>query len=233
MGFHLSIRGEAKIVKIYNVTRLNIEGIDISTYNLEDREEIIEFFEIVNDFVESGEADVYEMHTEIHGVEPETCKLKITNTKEIEISLDEITLKNRKLDENLQNMLNANVGEIFFVKTFQGEALWDFDSDIDEENIEANLLELGYLDCSFMDKYEIMREDIYDLLCDTVTTDYIRYRGEGFELLDFVFHPIHIFSELYIVKEDPILETKILQKVESGGRRLAGTDIDVDDLENN
>ncbi len=173
------------------------------------------------------------MHTEIQGVEPETCKLKITNSKEIEISLDEVTLKNRKLDERLEDILDAKVGEIFFVKTFQGEALWDFDSYVDEENIEANLLELGYLDCSFMDKYEIMREDIYDLLCDTVTTDYIRYRGEGFELLDFVFHPQHTFSQLYIVKEDPILEAKILQKVESGGRRLAGTDIDVDDLENN
>ncbi len=40
MGFHLSITGEAKIVKIYNVTRLQIEGFDISAYNLAERERI-------------------------------------------------------------------------------------------------------------------------------------------------------------------------------------------------
>ena len=234
MSLNLSIRGDAKLVKIYNVSRLDIEGIDLDSYDLEVKEDINELFEIVNDFVETGEADVYEGHLEIHGVDPESCKFKLFDTKEKEFVLEEATLKNIKIDDLLKDIQNANVGDIFFIKSFEGEALWDFDSDIETDEIDPKNFEIGYIDClDGHDQYDVFKEGIYDLLCDTVSTDYIRYNGEKFELLDFVFHPVQIFAQLYVVKEDPLGETKVLQKVEFGGKRLAGTDLDVDDIENN
>ncbi|WP_281950572.1 hypothetical protein [Nitrosophilus kaiyonis] len=234
MGLNLSINGTAKIFKIYNLSRMEIEGIDFSAYDIEVKEDVIELMEILNEFIETGEADAYDYHQEIHGVEPENCKFKLTNSTTKEIVLDEITLKNIKPQELIKDIENANVGDLFFIKNFEGEALWDFDSDIEVENIDPQKLEIGYIEClEGLDQYDIFREGIYDLLCDTVSTDYIRYEGEKFELLDFVFHPIHIFAQLYIVKEDPLGETKVLQKVQYGGIRLAGTDLDVSDLENN
>jgi len=174
------------------------------------------------------------MHSEIHGINPETCKFKLTNSEEKDLFLDNITLKNIKIENLLRNIQEAEIGDIFFIKTFEGEALWDFDSDIETNSVEPQSLEVGYIDCSIEhDQYDLFREGLYDLLCDTVSTDYIRYSGEKFELLDFVFHPAHIFVQLYVVREDPIAETKFLQKVEFDGIRLAGTDLDVSDIENN
>ena len=234
MGLNLSIKGTAKIFKIYNISRIDIEGVDIRSYDLEVKEDVVELFNIVNDFVETGEADVYEGHSEIHGVDAEDCRFVLTNGEKKEFVLDNVTLKNIKPQELLKDIKNANIGDIFFIKSFEGEALWDFDSDIDTQSVDPQKLEVGYVEClEDMDQYDVFKEGIYDLLCDTVTTDYLKYDSEKFELLDFVFHPIHIFGQLYIVKEDPLGETKVLQKVEFGGIRLAGTDLDVSDLENN
>jgi len=234
MSLNLTIKGDAKIVKIYNVTRLDIEGLDLNSYDLEVKEDVKELFEIVNDFVETGEADVYDMHSEIHGLDPESCRFKLYDTTQKEFVLDEAVLKNITPQELLKDVQNAQIGEIFYIKSFEGEALWDFDSDIEEKDIDPSNFEIGYIDCSYdMDQYDVFKEGVYDLICDTVNTDYIRYKKEKFELVDFVFHPNHIFGQLYIVKEDPIAQTKVLQKVEFGGVRLAGTDLDISDIENN
>ncbi len=47
MSLSLSITGDAKIVKIYNVTRLDMEEIDLSSYDLEVKEDVKELLEII------------------------------------------------------------------------------------------------------------------------------------------------------------------------------------------
>lgn len=114
----LSIRGEANIIKFYNISRLEIENFDISSYDLESKEDLRELNEIVNDFIESGEADEYDIHKEIHGVDPETCELKITNGEEKILSLDDITLKNVDLEKILSDIANAGIGEALRCRGF-------------------------------------------------------------------------------------------------------------------
>ena len=47
MGLNLSITGRAKMVKLYNLSRLEMESLDISRLDLEQKEDIEEFFEKV------------------------------------------------------------------------------------------------------------------------------------------------------------------------------------------
>lgn len=222
----LSIRGEANIIKFYNISRLEIENFDISSYDLESKEDLRELNEIVNDFIESGEADEYDIHKEIHGVDPETCELKITNGEEKILSLDDITLKNVDLEKILSDIANAGIGEVFVVRVSKGDALWDFESGI-EEDIDPTFLEIGYFDClaDNLDQYDVFRDEIYSLLCDMVSTDYLKYKGEKFELRDFVFHPAKVSSKMYIVTQDPDSGLKLLQKVEFGGEKNFDADL--------
>ncbi len=225
----VSIKGAAKVIRIYNVSRMEIEGLDVSEYDLTSAEDVKELFEIVNDFIETGEVEAFEPPIEINGVDPDECTIEIDKKR---YTSDEVTLHNENILELLRSVQEAEVGDLFFIKSFEGEGLWDFESDL--TTLEPQKLGIGYVDCSVMfDQYDILREGYLDVICDTLLPEHLFYDGAMFTLSDFVFHPAQVYGQLYVVKEDALGEVKLLQKVDFGGRLLAGTDFIVDDFEAN
>ncbi len=225
----IAIKGAAKVVKFYNVSRLEIEGLDIDAIDLESQEDVRELFELVNDFIESGEADAYEPPAEIHGVDPEECAIRVGEKK---LYSDDVVLKNENILSLVSSLQEAEEGEIFYVRSLEGEGVWEFES---EEDIDApQQLQLGYVDCSLLfDQYDVMREGYLDTICDTIMPEHIAYKDQRIELSEFLLHPTQIYAQLYVVKKDPIEGVNLLQKVDFGGRMLAGTDFIVDDFEEN
>lgn len=225
----ITIKGAAKIVKIYNVTRMEIEGLDIEDVDLESKEDVKELFERVNEFVESAEVDAFEPPLVIEGVDPDDCCIKIDDTK---CYSDEVTLKNYDITDLLAPIQNAQEGELFYIRSEEGDGLWDFESEGEIEDIAS--LSIGYLDCSiYFDQYDILREGYLDVICDTVLPRTISYNDMKIEFQELFFTPVQVYGQLYVVKIDPISETKILQKVDFGGRMLMDTDFIVDDFEEN
>ena len=161
---------------------------------------------------------------EVHGCDSERCTIKITNSQQKVFSVEEVELKNIHIDEILKDIQRAESGEIYFVKCFEGDALWDFDSDFEGEPDPAKL-KIGYIDCTIdIDQYEALSSGYYDMLCDMIYTDYIEYENSRFELVDFVFHPMKIYAQLYVVRKDAVTGSNILEKVDLGGRMI--TDVE-------
>ncbi|BCD67797.1 hypothetical protein [Nitratiruptor sp. YY09-18] len=225
----ISIKGAAKVIKLYNVSRLEMEGVEIDEFDLESAEDVKELFELVNEFVESGEADAIEPPLELQGVDPEECSIKVGDKT---LYPDEITLKNANIIDLLQEIQDANEGEVYYIRSFEGDGVWDLESE--EEIIDAQALSIDYVDCSILfDQYDLLREGYLDIICDTILPTNITYKGTKVEVEEFIFHPTQIYGQLYVVKKDPIEDINVLQKVDFGGRVLAGTDFIVDDFEEN
>ena len=225
----ITIKGAAKVVKFYNVTRLEIEGLEIDEFDLESREDVRELFETVNDFVETGEADAFEPPMELRGVDPEECAIRVA---EHTLYSDEVVLANENIVSLVESIQDAEEGEVFYVRSFEGEGVWNFESEGDID--EPKTLQLGYVDCSILfDQYDVLREGYLDTICDTILPEHISYKNQRIELSEFLFNPVQVYGQLYVVKKDPIEEVNILQKVDFGGRMLVGADFDVDDFEAN
>ncbi len=225
----ISIKGAAKVVRLYNVTRMEVEGLDVEDYDLESKEDVRELFERVTEFVETGEVEAFEPPLELQGVDPEECTIKVA---EKTIYPDEITLKNQSIVDLLQEIQESEEGEVYYIQSLEGDGLWDIDAE--EENIDPSTLSIGYVDCSVLfDQYDILREGYLDVICDTILPPTIKAGDIAMEVEDFVFHPVQVYAQLYEVKSDPVTGVKILQKVDFGGRFLAGADFLVDDFEEN
>jgi len=225
----VNIKGAAKVAKLYNVSRMEMEGIDFSEFDLESQEDVRELFELVNDFVETGEADAIEEPLEIHGVDPDECSIKIG---EKIYYPDEITLKNSAIEELLAPIQEAEEGDIYYVRSMEGDGQWLIE--IDTEEIDPQKLSLEYVDCSiYFDQYDVLREGYLELICDTILPERLQYGESQVEVAEFIFDPVQVYGQLYKVVYDPAGEVKVLQKIDYGGRMLAGTDFIVDDFDAN
>ena len=223
------VRGAAKIIKVYNVSRMEIEGLDISEIDLDSREDVRELFELVNDFVDTGEVDAYEPPIEIEGVDADECSISVGD--KIYYS-DEIVLKNSNIVELLSAVQECEEGEVFYIRSYEGDGIWEFD--VDAEDVDASKISIGYVDCSVLfDQYDVLREGYLEIICDTLLPKSLSYDSAAVELSEFTFHPQQLFGQLYIAKKDPIADIMILQKVDFGGRSLVDADINVDDFEEN
>jgi hypothetical protein len=222
----IKIKGAAKVAKLYNVTRLEMEGVDFSEYDLESAEDVRELFETVNDFVESGEADAIEPPLEIQGVDPDESAIQIGEKSYFS---DELTLKNIKLEELLEPIQDAEVGDIYYIRTLEGDGQWLIES---EDEVTPEDVEIGYVDCSlYFDQYDVLREGYLEVICDTVLPDRLSVKDQRVEVAEFIFDPVQIFAQLYrVVETDGV---KVLERIDYGGRVLAGTDFIVDDFEAN
>ncbi|BCD60072.1 MULTISPECIES: hypothetical protein [unclassified Nitratiruptor] len=226
---NVSVAGKAKIVKIYNISRLEMEGIEWDAFDLESAEDVKELFEIAKEYVESAEADAIEAPEEIHCADPDESSIEIDSKT---YYTDDVILKNKNIVDLLPLIQNAKVGDIFFVVVQEGDGRWDLVADI--EHAESNEVEFGYVDCSVLfDQYDILREGYLDVLCDTLLPETLKVKDAAVELQDFVFHPVQSYGQLYVVKKDPVGDVKVLQKIDYGGRMLSGTDMIVDDFEAN
>lgn len=222
----IKIKGAAKVAKLYNVTRLEMEGVDFSEYDLENAEDVRELFEIINDFVETGEADAIEPPLEIQGADPDESAIAIG---EKNYYSDELTLKNIKLEELLEPIQEAEVGDIYYIRTLEGDGQWLIES---EDEVKPEDVEIGYVDCSlYFDQYDVLREGYLEVICDTILPAKLSVKGQHVEVAEFIFDPIQVFGQLYKVVE--VDGVKVLERIDYGGRVLAGTDFIVDDFEAN
>ena len=208
---------------------MEIEGLDIAEVDLDSKEDVRELFELVNDFVESGEVDAFEPPVEIEGVDADECSVAVGDQKYYS---DELQLQNSDILQLLSSIQECEEGEVFYIRSYEGDGVWEFD--VDAENIDGRKVKIGYVDCSILfDQYDILREGYLDLICDTLLPRTIAYEDASIELSEFNFHPQQVFGQLYIAKKDPIADIMVLQKVDFGGRSLVGADMNVDDFEEN
>ena len=225
----ISIGGKAKIAKIYNLARLEMEGVDFDEYDLESKEDVKELFEIVSDFVETAEADAIEPPQELHMADPDEVSIEIAGKKYYP---DELRLNNQNIIELISLIQEAKDGELFYIVTMEGDGRWDIDCDTEEADTSS--VALDYVDCTILfDQYDILKEGYLDVVCDTILPEKIQIDNVQTELQEFVFEPVQIYGQLYVVKKDPLANINVLQKVDFGGRKLAGTDLNIEDFEEN
>lgn len=222
----IRIEGNVKIVKIYNVSRVN--GVEDEAYELNSRDNIVEALDSLNELVETGEAEAEGEVATINSLEADECKIAVDDQ---EISLDSIVLKNENIKHILADLEHFKENELFFVKTFEGKGTWDFTSDKDVKKLDA--ITLKYIDCAAVfDEFDILKEGYLELVCDTLLAETISLHGVDIEMDQFYLDPSQEYGELYIAKKDLISNTKVLERV-SERKVLAGTDMNLDDCEEN
>ena len=219
MACKLHIEGEGRKIGLYRLNRLEMEGLDIDVDEELEREDILELFENVNAYVESGELDLLGESQTLTTVDPEgiSMTLDADNEAEVELSLDDVTLENLSVDKRLELLENAKVGDIIFVRTEVGEAYWDFSGE-GEAAFDARKLSLGYLDCTMEhDEYEVLRESYVDYLCDLVVPAEARCGDEKLELDEHVLRTQQVWGELFIVRQNLPDRRKEFEKVDLEG----------------
>jgi len=219
----VSFTAESKVVKFYNLTSLELlEDMEFDIYDLNEKRDIEEFFERAEDFAESGEADELADLVSARGMDPESIEeavLTHPNGNEIDLDIDDLVLENVSLEKYVKEIKEGEVGDIIYVRSEFGSGTWDMIADYDEsEEVDPTNLKIAYYNCATdMDTYELLRESFYDPLCDTLAPDFLTFEDIEFELEEFIFEPIQVYGELYVIKENENGE-KIIEKI-SGERR--------------
>jgi len=224
---NITIKGHAKIVKIYNLSEF--DSLEIDNFDLSSKEGVDELYNYLNELTDIGEADSESSTVTINGLDADDATIVVDNQ---ELSVDDLILKNENLKHIITDIEHAKEGDLFFIKTLEGEGTWYLKSDKDIKKV--NDIYLEYADCSTMfDQFDLLREGYLDFICDTILPETISYKGVHIELDEFYLNPTQSYGELYILKKELISKSKILERITDSGRVLAGTDFDVDDIEAN
>ena len=224
MALQVTIKGKAKIFRLFDLQRvMNENGIDIGEFDLAQNEDIQRLYSYASEYIETGEVGAYDdLLFDLHGIDPEICEIELKNGGERTVSIDEITLQNQPVTNLLKKLERFEDGRIFFTTLTTGDAVWDFDSEIEDEKIDPMKFSLGYYDClEEMDQYDAISTTLYDDLCDTLSTDQIRYGRRGFELRDFVLHQQRLYGQLLVVRLMRDSRVKVLERVDLGGMEYA------------
>jgi len=224
MALQVTIKGKAKIFRLFDLQRvMNENGIDIGEFDLAQNEDIQRLYSYASEYIETGEVGAYDdLLFDLHGIDPEICEIELKNGGERTVSIDEITLQNQPVTNLLKKLERFEDGRIFFTTLTTGDAVWDFDSEIEDEKIDPMKFSLGYYDClEEMDQYDAISTTLYDDLCDTLSTDQIRYGRRGFELRDFVLHQQRLYGQLLVVRLTRDSRVKVLERVDLGGMEYA------------
>jgi hypothetical protein len=225
MAFKLHLEAEGKKIGFYKLNRLELEGLEIDADTDFDKENIAGLFENINAYIESGELNELDSSQIITTFNPETAAITLDadNLEEVEVSLDDITLKNLDVDKRLELIEKAKIGDVIFIRTEVGEAYWDLSGE-GEASFELQNIRLGYLDCTRShDQYDALREGYYDFLCDLVIPEEAYYNDEKLEIDEHVLRTQQVYGELYIVRQELPGRMKEFERVDLGGPMLLNT----------
>jgi hypothetical protein len=225
MAFKLHLEAEGKKIGFYKLNRLELEGLEIDADTDFDKENIAGLFENINAYIESGELNELDSSQIITTFNPETAAITLDadNLEEVEVSLDDITLKNLDVDKRLELIEKAKIGDVIFIRTEVGEAYWDLSGE-GEASFELQNIRLGYLDCNRShDQYDVLREGYYDFLCDLVIPEEAYYNDEKLEIDEHVLRTQQVYGELYIVRQELPGRMKEFERVDLGGPMLLNT----------
>ncbi len=217
MTITIHLEGSTEKIGIYNLDRLELEGIDNGNYDLEDREDLERYLEDVDALVESGELDALESAEVVSVLDPENLQeilLGDGSREEEALEIDAITLQNIPADRFLHLIEEAEPGEILYLRNERGEGFWDFSAEVEDEEADPSKISMGYVECSLeLDTYDLLRETYYDRLCDTFLPTELRYDETPFNRDRLLFNPSFISGTLYKVVRDPETGTKVLERL--------------------
>ncbi len=222
MALSVQINANARIFRLFDLADLLRESdIDLGAVDWSQQDEIDRLYKRVTEFVETGEVGAYDdMLFHMHGFDPETAEITLRDTEERQVLPDELTLVNLPVGEIVREIEGLDAGKIVLSTLTNGDAQWDFDSDLSVETIDPSALSVGYFDCGEeTDQYDVLANALFDYLCDTFSTDRIAYDSAGLELADFVFHPSEVYGQLFRIVED---ETglKTIEKIDPSSAAL-------------
>ncbi len=218
----VTLRGNARVVKFYNLSV--IDELEIENYDLASQEDVKEVLERAAELVEEGEIEAVASPLELNVLSPEGAEAEVDEEPS---EIEDITLTNKELDDVLEELQEAEIGDVFYVYSLEGEGNWDID--VDSDNIDLKEAEIDYIDCSaYFDQFDVLREGYLDLLCDTMIPESLRIKDIPTELKDFYLDSTQEYGELYVVRDSD--GVKVLERIPNSGRFLAGTDCNVDDL---
>jgi hypothetical protein len=217
MALNVHIDAKAKIFRLFDLQQLMGEmDLDISSFDLTQSDEIARLYKRVTEFVETGEIGAYDdMLFHVHGIDPEVCEITLRESSEKVVAPDDITLKNKTFSHLINELTKMEEERVLFATLTTGDAVWDFESDIEAGDIDPSLLSLGYYDCSKeLDQYGVLESALLEPLCDMLSTDEIGYDGKTFQLADFVLHPGRVYGQLFVVRTLTDTETKVLTRID-------------------
>ena len=218
----VTLRGNAKVVKFYNLSI--IDEIDFENFDLGSQEDINNLLSVAEEIVEEGELDAITSPFELNVLRLDDAELEIDEEPD---NIEKITLKNKALEDVLEELQDAEIGDVFYLYSLEGEGTWDIE--VDSEDIKPEQLEVEYIDCAaYFDQFDILREGYLELLCDTILPQSLRAKDIPTEPKDFYLDSTQEYGELYKVVESE--GVKVLERIPYSGRVLAGTDCNVDDL---
>jgi hypothetical protein len=217
MEIKIHLEAGAAKVGLYNLDQLELEGIESDAYDLNDRDDLLRYIEDVNALVESQELDLLEAACVVVGANPEEVELlgvSVDGGEEQEIGYDALTLKNLSPAEPLGIIKEAEVGEVFYLRSEEGRGIWDLFTESEESDFSPEKITMGYYDCGQdLDTYELLAESYYDYLCDTFVPAECDYAGNRFEIDNFDYKPSLISGSLYRVVLDPESGEKTLERL--------------------
>ena len=217
MTVSLHIEATTNKVGIYNLDRLDLEGIDSAGYNLEDREDLERFMDDVDALVGSGEFEELDDAEVVTVIDPEGIEeMTLSDEKGLEESIgtDAFTLTNLSTLGRLECLEKAEEGNIFYFRSERGEGFFDCSTETEDEQADPGKLQMGYFDCSeSLDTYDLLRESYFEYLCDTMVPAKLTYGENAFNMDQFVFKPTFIQGALYRITVEPDSGLKVLERL--------------------
>ena len=177
------IRGEANIIKAYDLTPL----VDANGYDLDNLKEIEEFKEVVASYIDAGEAEAINFETDLIGTVPDTTEIEIEDNV---YTFEDVEYINTSVDELISEQLDE--GNVVCLIQANGDGYFEY-----EENPDINELQIGYTACDV----DTPDEPIYEFFCDLLLPDLVLASGEKLEMVAKNFYPKDtMIAEVYIVR---------------------------------
>ncbi len=177
------IRGDSKIIKVYDLTPL----VDIENYDLADAKELEKFQETVVSFVDSGEAEAVDLPEDLVGIIPDTAEIEIGDET---YTFEDVEYINKSVDELISE--NFEEGDVLFLLQGNGDGYFEY-----EENPNIDEIKVGYTACDI----DTPEEPVYDFFCDLMLPKIVEINGERIEPVATNFYPKDTMTgEVYIVR---------------------------------
>jgi len=221
------IEGDISKVTLSNVGML--EEYEIDTEDINEESDIKSIMEEIDAYAQSGELDIMTdvcSYNVMNAEDVEYLAMRDEESEEKEISTDSFKLVNKTMDELKDLLQRASVGNVIYLRKEQGKANITLSLELQKSD---EVMNLSYFDCSTgMDKYDLLRESYYDVVCDTFLPESLATQENQATVENFVFEPEIVYGELYKIVENEE-GIKSLEKIEFPGYYFQDAQREIDE----
>lgn len=213
MGSRVFLEGETTLITLSNLK--DVGGFEFDVNDLNEEADIRTVMEQLDAYSESAEIDLTTDVRKFVVMDPEGIKgLSIlSDSKEQNLALDDITLVNKSFDPVSEILQASNEGDLIYLRKEKGLSNWEFS--IEETDCS---LRLEYFDCTKkLNQYDLLSESYYDALCDTILPESLSCGEEKARIESFDIDPQIVYGELYRVILDNEAGEKILDRIDLPG----------------